>query len=773
MLKKLSLITFFITLIGFLPSLLLNRGFILIDQDVLVQGIPMLFEGKRMLSSGCPLWTWDSYFGDSWLAVYHSYPTTSPFGLFNMLFPYKWLLPVYTILLFVRYQCVSLLAYAYLRKVAFTKELSALGALMYTFSSWGITCIVYTDFQLWMAWFPLFLIAIENYIRGGRWGNTFLVCVSFLVFFTNWYMSPCTIIPGAIYALCRIFGGSFGKKRMLLLKGSGDLILGFCLSSVIIVPALVYSWGGARAEISLGGVYSILYSAVKIVWLFLPKVAEGVSGQSNAACLPVAGFFFTLLYLLRKRDWLTVLLVIMLVLYVTPLSGVFNFFTNPHYTRWAYALIMFFVIATLRIIEDGNFKLSEFWKYAILLCLAVSFCLVSVFSYLLDIQDYWKFTYFVRQNYLPILLLVFNLLFLYMFVRNRKKKTLLAGIVVCAGLQFAVCTGDYEFQLIGGTHLEGYGWDNGMFKRHKWVEEWHKKFYLDNQYPMNNFGFKYRTDFYYSRMNMGLLKGWPSVETYCSLYEKSIYPLLLAESRDFGKYSHSTVPSPYTRASFDALMSVKVIVDFNDPSLKPLKMEGLRVKDNTWNYIAYDYRHYIPMGYTYDSYVLESDIAPYNQNTLERHDVPRQMLANMVVRQEDVPVFSKYLSKGKLVLDTALACQWKKLPLDSLCRERKKQTCDWFVGDTHGFSAHVNMKRSNMLFFSVPADPGFTATVDGKNTKIYNVNLGLSAIEVEKGSHNIRFEFFPIGLKTGIIISLCSLFCLIGVMVKESIKVWK
>ena len=98
-----------------------------------------------------------------------------------------------------------------------------------------------------------------------------------------------------------------------------------------------------------------------------------------------------------------------------------------------------------------------------------------------------------------------------------------------------------------------------------------------------------------------------------------------------------------------------------------------------------------------------------------------------------------------------------ELSLDSLVTERRKTVCSTFSGDTRGFTASVTMPEKNLLFFSVVSDKGFKGYVDGVETEIHPVNLGLSAIMVDQGSHQIEFRFFPRGLREGLLLTLVGL----------------
>ena len=90
------------------------------------------------------------------------------------------------------------------------------------------------------------------------------------------------------------------------------------------------------------------------------------------------GLSLSLFYAWRHRDWLAWLLVVLLVLYVTPLNGVFTLFTNPLYTRWAYGLTMVIVLCTARTLDENRSVKRGVAGYAILASLVVIAFVVKV-----------------------------------------------------------------------------------------------------------------------------------------------------------------------------------------------------------------------------------------------------------------------------------------------------------------------------------------------------------------------------------------------------------
>ncbi len=642
---------------------------------------------------------------------------------------------------------------------------------MYTFSSYTITMLFYYHFMEPLICFPLLLMAIEHFLARGRYRCTALIGASFLVAFINFYFSIGSFLAAAIYGLCRIARGNVAGKGRTIASALGCAMVGILMASFILAPVFCYLNGGTREAVdrTYGLSESLYLLGYRAIYMFMPKLSEGlnpylhvVSNWSGpAVALPVVGCFFALLYLLRHKDWLSLLLGVGLLCYLTPLNGAFTLFTSQTYVRWGYALCLFFILPTLRLIDQGEFSKADFRKYALLAIgvVALYYAANSVWF----LKRHLSLGDFLHEadwpaNLFLLFLLALSLVCLYAFVRTRRRGVLLWGIAICVGLQFAGSTGSREI---------------ARSKDDAWlanIDESHKVTFIDTSHPEGLRPFVYRTDFTISKTwNICLLTDRPSTGSWSSCINKAVTPLIF--SADTVRQSVRMQYHPTcNRTSFDALMSVKQIIEYDkDPLFKakdslgrykfvPAPVQGKRLAKKTDNETIYNFDYYIPMGFTYDSYMDQDVIMPFDTAKAVRMDIPLQLLAHLWVESGDTALAARYMRRGAMTTG---------LSLDSVCRERRRQVCDRFEGDTRGFSAHVDMRKANLLFFSVPADPGFKATVDGKPTRILKANLGLSAIAVDKGSHDIRFEYTPEGLRTGAIVSLLALLVTLAVVVWE------
>jgi len=90
------------------------------------------------------------------------------------------------------------------------------------------------------------------------------------------------------------------------------------------------------------------------------------------------------------------------------------------------------------------------------------------------------------------------------------------------------------------------------------------------------------------------------------------------------------------------------------------------------------------------------------------------------------------------------------------CKKLASTSAYDFETDNYGFTAKVKRDKESLVFFSVPFDKGWSATVNGKPVEIEKVNVGFMAVKVDEGDSNIRFSYQTPGLKYGLFITALS-----------------
>ena len=149
------------------------------------------------------------------------------------------------------------------------------------------------------------------------------------------------------------------------------------------------------------------------------------------------------------------------------------------------------------------------------------------------------------------------------------------------------------------------------------------------------------------------------------------------------------------------------------------------------------------MGFCYDAYLTEEAVEQSDLSTAQC------MLLGLVADEETVQTLSDTLPE----LETP-----DSFDLSDAADDRRAQCTSRFTGTSSGFSAEITLDSDNYVFFSVPNDEGWRATVNGELTEIVTVNYGLCAVRCEAGDSTIEFTYHTPWLSAGAAVSALSIF---------------
>lgn len=168
-------------------------------------------------------------------------------------------------------------------------------------------------------------------------------------------------------------------------------------------------------------------------------------------------------------------------------------------------------------------------------------------------------------------------------------------------------------------------------------------------------------------------------------------------------------------------------------------------------YNIYQNQHFIPMGFTFDSFMTEDDYAGVESD--RQRD--RLLVENLILDDETAARYGALLSqKGT---EEASNEAFSDERLFRTADERAATACTSFSFSQTGFEAVTSdLPKENLVFFSVPYDKGFNAYIDGEKTEVIRADFGLMAVDVPAGTHQITFTYLPYGLKPAIAVSLAA-----------------
>lgn len=727
MLKKLIVAVLFTLGLSFMPLLLL-QGDWCIFSDFLHQQLPFILETKRLLSSGFPWWSWNTYLGADFVGSYSFYTLTSPFVWINCLFP-EYLVPYGIALTFVlKFVCMALLCFSYLRKMGVSKSVSAFGAFLFTFSSFNITSIYYYHFYEPVMAFLVLLLAIEAFLQHERWGMLALVGATFLVMFINFYFALGSLMAALIYVICRSISGKIGMNFRIASKGGLAVLLGIVLCSFLLFPTIYQMSLTIRAQ-SHGAIdmHSMLNLLERFRSLLMPKIIEGKTifvdssgGFSNEACVAVVGLALAVSHILLHRNWLSYLLITLLLLYLTPMNGIFTLFTNPLYTRWAYGLTLVVVLCTSRMIDECIVDKTKI-KKIIIAYLFLSTIIVAAFY----INVLFKTGRLPGLKYMvQLLLFLMGVAATFLWVVNKLKLRNLVLISIAAVVI-------QMWLVLYNLHSINNGVDSTLYAN-----------IIENVELEKENIYHSRTEFHFEKhtiidYNIGLLRNRPSTSTYHSVIRRDIDSLYMTV---YNHYIVNKLRPAKHRDEINALLSVKDVYEID--SVGDISKQGARC--------------ILPIGFSYDSYIARSEFNALMNDTTR--NLPLLMLNHLVIEDGDADLLDDCLKKGDA--DSLLN-------LDGAVAERRRFVASKFTGDSRGYTAQVDLPQESVMFFSVPFSKGFTATIDDTPTTIHRANLCLQAVKVPAGRHTIIVNYFPPWLKEGLWLSLVGLLLLPLIVISD------
>ncbi|MDE6365373.1 MAG: YfhO family protein, partial [Lachnospiraceae bacterium] len=135
--------------------------------------------------------------------------------------------------------------------------------------------------------------------------------------------------------------------------------------------------------------------------------------------------------------------------------------------------------------------------------------------------------------------------------------------------------------------------------------------------------------------------------------------------------------------------------------------------------------------------------------------------------QEIVISFHK---KEKFPLDHLKLYAYDFADFRACLKERRRTPVTGIAMTNNKLGCEVSAVKPQILCMAVPYSKGWSAYVDGKRVKIYQINDMFMGIELPKGVHHIEFCYFTYGLKAGLFITLTTVLIILFVFVKN--KCW-
>ena len=259
-----------------------------------------------------------------------------------------------------------------------------------------------------------------------------------------------------------------------------------------------------------------------------------------------------------------------------------------------------------------------------------------------------------------------------------------------------------------------------------------------------------RSDFYESIDNAAMFWEIPSIQAFHSVVPGSIMDFY----ESIGVTRNVASRPDTTHYALRGLTSVRGLFDddsdgkyFGGTDDATPEMPGWIYYGNQNGYDIWENLYYIPMGFTYDQYVTQDEYEECTQSHREQ-----LMLKAIVLSDEQVEKYGYLYQHG----DVSSYTYTEEAYFDD-CTARKAGACSELEYTRTGFHAEISTEKSTLVFFSVPAEGGWSATVNGQPVTVEQVNVGFMAVQVPAGESKIVFTYKTPWLSEGILFSLFSL----------------
>ena len=723
--------------------ILQGHGAFTVVSDFNLQQIPFTIGlHNSLLDGGFDGWSWNADLGSSTLQTYSFYEMGSIFFYLSMLFPAEAFPYLVGWIYMLKYVVAGVSAYLYISRFTKRDRFAVIGAVLYAFSGFQTTNLMFYHFHDAVAFFPLMLYGLERLMEDHRDCGIFIFAV-FLNAVTNYFF----FVQGAVF-LILYFLLRFWTRNLLWLLGKvaiciGCGALGLGMSAFIFLPSLLYLMGNVRFSYDLFYIDALIWETRQFLHVVKGMLLPGepmcalnsvyrAEWSSTACYLPLVGMSFVIAYLRRNRDWLSRLLIVLIVISLSPLLSCIFLLGRAGYQRWWYILVLIMALCCSLVAEDRE-------KYDLRYGALTNAVAVAVLcGMLLFMRSYEEPNglVFHRVRFLAYAALaLFGLAYVYFYGLGSTGKIpyykyLLAGVSVMAVITTSTTLyfyrqADQDDTL---THLRRY--------------EMGAQIALpDQQYRLQSND----NELVYTGQAIG-------TGSFTSTVSHSIVDFDLL----FDYYSNILRMDKGSIPGLNELLGAKYYLSNDSQSGKLVQTISVSGEETYVMEVSA-----CPIGFAADSYILREELM-----SLAVEERAIAMLDSMVVDQQGEALISQYIPHK-----TPDALDLDRSPAEYV-EENSARAVKQFERDGHGFRCQTAYDEDSVVWFSVPYEAGWTATVDENETEIV-YSGGMMAIAVPAGAHTVVFAYSTPGCHIGAVISLGSfaVCALLYVIIKRKQKI--
>ncbi len=164
-----------------------------------------------------------------------------------------------------------------------------------------------------------------------------------------------------------------------------------------------------------------------------------------------------------------------------------------------------------------------------------------------------------------------------------------------------------------------------------------------------------------------------------------------------------------------------------------------------------------PFGYTYDSYIRESNFE--NINPKQKEQITMQAFVIGDKDKSKVNTVNEYMLKDTMAVDSNF------LTYSDARKKRIEDTLKIGIFNDNYLSGTIAVAKDKMMYLSIPFDIGWHLKVDGKETDKILINGGMTGVLLSKGPHTVEMIYKLPYWNVGVIMSITGIVLFAGQLV--------
>lgn len=716
---KVFLLSLLIGVLMLLPNIIKNKGLLLLSGDFQTQQIAFNINVNNEFRNGNTLYTLNNDLGSSIVEGYSFYSVASPLFLLSLIFPAGWYPYLISIFLILKYAFTGLFAYIYFKDFVKRKELAMLGALLYTFSGFQIFNMLFFHYHELVMLFPLFLYSIDKLFKDNKKG---LFAIIFAItILTNFVFAFGELVFLFIYLIINGICKRFKYTPQSVFRFIFELLIGVGLSMCILIPSTASIFGNPRVGNTLDVKEYFIYPFTQYIKIFQSMLiptdtinnASLINTTNWSACemwIPFFGIFLACVYILKnKKDYLSIISIILLIFMFVPLlNSSFTMFNTHYYARWFYIPSIFIAIMTIKTLDErlelkkGIILFKVIWELYIIF--AVIYVLYIVKT--LEIINY----YYIFSICLSLISIFIAVFLIKKYYKHDKINLLIIPVIICILLE------GYHYIYYQSNHDLNYD-ENQLY-----INAINNDLIKDDEF--------YRVKYLGCMYNMNLYFNEASIDSFNS----SVAPSVFKMYNSLGIYRKQNTSVSLQYKELIDFFSTKYIVSCNS---KDLSSYGYKYLYKKGSYTVYLNKQYKEMGIIFNSVATNDEL-----NALDTVLEKTKLYASNYIIDD----------KSKVIINNSKI-------LNSFSKR---------IGN--GLYSELDISGDATVVYTIPYDDNFVITVNGVKTDYFEINNGLIGINLEKGSNKVSITYEGNSFKRGLFISLISFILLLFYCMKKRRK---